>query len=177
MLCAWRRNRCLATLQQQGAGYVTWRSYFWTLENADCSFPSAISKTRNIKHQEQFPFSPLFFSWNQNRYRSTVGSLTQQAVFYTWASTVSSEQLHSILTTQTLCVRPPAMSVRTTRRRAWLDPRCPAQPVKAGTPVPQHLTMKPSWMTLPEPLQKLVCLLLTKEWECWELFVYSCFAN
>lgn len=55
VLCAWWRSRCLITLQQQGRGCITWLSYFWTLENADCSFQSIFYKTRNIKTWRKFP--------------------------------------------------------------------------------------------------------------------------
>lgn len=62
VLCAWRRSRCLITLQQQGRGCITWLSYFWTLENADCSFQSIFYKTRNIKTWGNFPplYTPSF---------------------------------------------------------------------------------------------------------------------
>lgn len=77
VLCAWRRSRCLITLQQQGRGCITWLSYFWTLENADCSFQSIFYKARNIKNMKKFPPSLYPTIWNhKSRVKSTTRSET-----------------------------------------------------------------------------------------------------
>lgn len=74
-LYAWRGNRCLITLREQAGGYITQLSYFWTSENADCSFQSAFCKTRKIRHKEHFSLPPLCFFLKSQEQKQVHGKI------------------------------------------------------------------------------------------------------